>query len=102
MITFEMVQKDMIERLGFQEQPHFEKTSFRKNKKIFLTYNAAEDLICVKLTLEDQQSFELMTKGKIFAVPNKWGQQGWTLARLNQLEKVMYNDLIQTALSLFK
>ncbi|HRG20761.1 MAG TPA: hypothetical protein PLQ57_07010 [Saprospiraceae bacterium] len=102
MITFEFVQKDMLERLGLQEQPHFEKTSFRKNKKIFLTYNAAEDLICVKLKPEDQQSFELVAKGVIFAVPNKWGQQGWTLARLNQLEKDLYDDLIQTALAHFK
>ena len=102
MITFGFVQKDMIGRLGLQEQPHFEKTSFRKNKKIFLTYNAAEDLICVKLKPEDQQSFELVAKGKIFAVPNKWGLQGWTLARLNQLEKDLYDDLIQTALSQFK
>ncbi|MBK8109203.1 MAG: hypothetical protein IPK46_02115 [Saprospiraceae bacterium] len=70
--------------------------------KIFLTYNAAEDLICVKLKPEDQQSFELVAKGKIFAVPNKWGLQGWTLARLNQLEKDLYDDLIQTALSQFK
>lgn len=101
-MSFIALQKDMTERLGMQEMPHFEKTSFRKNKKIFLTYNAGEDLICVKLSPEDQQSFELVTKGQVYAVPNKWGKQGWTLAKLKQLSKPIYLDLIQTALIYFR
>lgn len=102
MISFDYVQKEMTDRWGLEEQPHFEKISFRKNKKIFLTYDAKEELICVKLSKEDQQSFELLTKGIIYAVPNKWGLQGWTLARMKHLTKVMYNDLIASAMQTFK
>ncbi|RYG06372.1 MAG: MmcQ/YjbR family DNA-binding protein, partial [Chitinophagaceae bacterium] len=64
------------------EQPHFEKTSFRINKKIFATLDVTKQQACVKFTATDQDIFCLFDKTVIYPVPNKWGNQGWTLISL--------------------
>lgn len=79
------------------EQPHFEKTSFRAKKKIFATYSKHEHRACLKLSETDQSIFCSFNKALIYPVPNKWGQQGWTLFELNQLEKEMIEAALETA-----
>ncbi len=39
------------------EQPHFEKTSFRVNKKIFATLDIENKRVCIKLSEIDQLVF---------------------------------------------
>lgn len=73
------------------EQPHLEKLSFKVGKKIFATYNGAHNRICVKLSLVDQGAFSSFDSTVIYPVPNRWGQQGWTLIRL---DKVLEETLI--------
>ncbi|MCS3795251.1 MmcQ/YjbR family DNA-binding protein [Niastella sp. OAS944] len=80
-----------------EEQPHFEKTSFRVKKKIFATHAAGSHIICVKLSAVDQSVFCAFDKTIIYPVDNKWGKQGWTLADLNKIRKPMLIDLLTTA-----
>lgn len=82
---------------GAEEQPHFEKTSFRVKKKIFATHATDSHIICVKLSEIDQSVFCAFDKTIIFPVDNKWGKQGWTLADLNKIKKPMLVDLLTTA-----
>jgi predicted DNA-binding protein (MmcQ/YjbR family) len=82
---------------GTEEAPHFEKTSFRINKKIFATLNVAENRICIKLSPIDQSVFCLYDKTVIYPVPNKWGTQGWTLVNLAKIKKAMLKDALTTA-----
>jgi predicted DNA-binding protein (MmcQ/YjbR family) len=79
------------------EAPHFEKTSFRVRKKIFATYDFQSKLACLKLSERDQDLFCLSDSSLIFPVPNKWGKQGWTLAKIDELEEEVILDLIRAA-----
>jgi hypothetical protein len=80
---------------GVEEQPHFEKTSFRVKKKIFATTDS--DIACVKLSEVDQSVFCAFDKTIIYPVNNKWGKQGWTLVELKKVPKDMLKDLLTTA-----
>lgn len=82
---------------GVEEQPHFEKTSFRVKKKIFATHATDSHIICVKLTEIDQSVFCAFDKTIIYPVNNKWGKQGWTLVELKKVRKDMLVDILTTA-----
>ncbi len=76
------------------EEPHFEKTSFRIKKKIFLTIDSARNRACVKLSLNDQSVFTSFNKEIIYPIPNKWGLLGWTLIELSTVPESMLRDAI--------
>lgn len=61
---------------GTVELPHFEKTSFRVNKKIFAILDTANLRACIKLSPVDQSVFCAFDKAVIYPVNNNWGQQG--------------------------
>ena len=82
---------------GTEEQPHFEKTSFRVKKKIFATHAADSHIVCVKLSEIDQSVFCAFDKTIIYPVDNKWGKQGWTLVDLKKIRKDMLVDVLTTA-----
>lgn len=79
------------------ELPHFEKTSFRVNKKIFATLNEKEKRACIRLSLTDQSVFCAFDTTIIYPVPNKWGKQGWTLISLAKIKKAMLKDALAQA-----
>lgn len=79
------------------EAPHFEKTSFRVKKKIFATFDSRTQLACVKLSETDQDLFCLFDSELIFPLPNKWGKQGWTLVKIEDLDKEVIRDLLCAA-----
>jgi hypothetical protein len=78
-----------------EEAPHFEKTSFRVKKKIFVTLDVANARACLKLTEIDQSVFS--TNPAIYPVPNKWGKQGWTFVELKKVNKKLLEDALHTA-----
>jgi hypothetical protein len=79
------------------EEPHFEKTSFRVRKKIFATYDETKNRACLKLTEADQDIFSLAAPGIIYPVDNKWGKQGWTLVELAKVRKILFSDALISA-----
>jgi hypothetical protein len=79
------------------EQPHFEKSSFRINKKIFLTLDVARKRGCVKLSAIDQDVFSAMQKEVIYPVPNAWGKQGWTFIELKDINIAVFRDILGAA-----
>lgn len=79
---------------GAVEQPHFEKTSFRVNKKIFATLDETKQLVVVKLTVEEQAVFCLYDTTVIYPVPGKWGLQGWTMIALKKVRREMLQDIL--------
>lgn len=64
------------------ENPHFEKISFRVNKKIFVTYDSTLNRACFKFSAQDQDVFTTSFKKVVYPVPNKWGQLGWTYVEM--------------------
>lgn len=79
------------------EEPHFEKTSFRVRKKIFATYDETKNRACLKLTEADQDIFSLAAPGIIYPVDNKWGKQGYTLVELAKVRKKLFSDALISA-----
>lgn len=80
-----------------EESPHFEKASFRVNKKIFVTLNEKEKLACVKLSEGDQSTLSVMNDEIMYPVPNKWGKQGWTFIMLEFVSKEALKDALTLA-----
>lgn len=80
-----------------EEDPHFEKTSFRVRKKIFATFDAEETTATLKLSLEDQDVFTAMGQGTVMRVPNAWGRQGWTLFDMKNVPAMLFYDALTAA-----
>jgi predicted DNA-binding protein (MmcQ/YjbR family) len=97
MISVNTVRKLALSFPETSEQPHFEKISFRVGKKIFATYDAKNSQACIKLSAKDQDIFSLYDNTVIFPVPNKWGQQGWTLIDMKKVRKDMFTDALTQA-----
>lgn len=79
------------------EEAHFEKTSFRINKKIFATYDAKLHKACLKLSDIDQDVFSAFDRSVIYPVNNKWGKQGWTFIEMKKIRKDMFVDALTCA-----
>jgi predicted DNA-binding protein (MmcQ/YjbR family) len=76
------------------EDLHFDKTSFRVNKKIFATYDSKLKRACIRLSEMDQYIFSTADRENIFPVDNKWGKQGWTLVELTKVRKDLFTDAL--------
>ena len=68
------------------QSPHFNKLSFRIGKKIFVTFDTATSLACFRFPAIEQSIYTAIDKGIIYAVPNKWGKQGWTFVDIHALQ----------------
>lgn len=97
MVTFETLRKLAMSFDEVTEEPHFEKTSFRVRKKIFVTYDEKTHRATVKLSEVDQDVFSLAGKGAIYPVDNKWGKRGWTIVELKEVSRPLLTDVITTA-----
>lgn len=82
---------------GATEEPHFEKTSFRVNKKIFATYDQKNNRACIKLSLVEQDVFSVADTTVIYAVPNKWGQQGWTFIEMDTVKSELFDAAVTSS-----
>jgi len=82
------------------EVPHFEKTSFRTNKKIFATLDTARQIACLKLTEIDQSVFCAIDSTIIYPVNNKWGKQGWTFIELKKVKKNILKEALSKAFTI--
>ncbi len=84
------------------EQPHFEKTSFRINKKIFATLDEKSGNACLKLDEVSQSVYSATAPGFIYPVKNKWGKQGWTIVELANIELTIASEMLQLSLELLE
>ena len=84
---------------GAEEQPHFEKPSFRVKKKIFMTLDEPKNIACIKLPEIEQDIFCTIDANVIYPVPNKWGKQGWTFINLKLIKKELFVEALTVAYS---
>jgi predicted DNA-binding protein (MmcQ/YjbR family) len=82
---------------GVEESPHFDKKSFRIAKKIFATLDTKTGVGCVKLSEVDQSAFSAYDASIVYAVPNKWGKQGWTNIDVHLIKDEALEDILKTA-----
>lgn len=97
MVNVETFRKLALSFSDTTEQPHFDKTSFRINKKIFATLDVKISRACLMLSEIDQSVFSAYDKSIIYPVPNKWGKQGATFVELKRVRKAMLKDALEQA-----
>ncbi len=97
MVNLEKFRKIALAYPEVMEDTHFDKISFRVKKKIFATYNPKNNQASVKLSLSDQDLYALIDKNTIYAVPNAWGRQGWTIVELSTIKEEIITAIIRSA-----
>jgi hypothetical protein len=81
---------------GTTEAPHFDRAAF-KVARIYVTLAADGRTANFKFTPEEQE-FKCLLAPKAFApVPNAWGKQGWTTAKLPTLSSADLKSALETA-----
>lgn len=86
--------------LGFanvNEQPHFDKQSFRVNKKIFATLDVKHNKATLKLPEVDQFVYCSYDKSIFFPATGSWGKQGWTIVELEKVSLTMIKEALGKA-----
>jgi hypothetical protein len=63
---------------GTAEKEHFGRPSYSVKKKIYMTLWLDDHRAVMKLSPEQQRAFHEEHPDAFAAVPNKWGQHGWT------------------------
>jgi hypothetical protein len=97
MVSIPVVRNVMLSFPETVELPHFEKASFRLGTKIIATISEKDKKVCVKLSEEEQALFSSHDPQVIYAVPNKWGKQGWTFIELSRIKKPLLTAILTTA-----
>lgn len=81
---------------GTTEAPHFDRTAF-KVARTYVTLAADGKSANFKFA-PDEQDLKCMTAADAFApVPNAWGKQGWTMAKLSALSTAELKDALTIA-----
>ena len=80
-----------------EQAPHFDRTAFKViGKRIFATLHHATDSANLKLSPEDQKAYCELGE-HIYAVPNKWGTQGWTTFELGKCAEEVLKSALESA-----
>ena len=72
--------------------------SYKYKSAVFLTLNFSKDRICLRLPAVEQSIFVDYAPEKIWKVPNQWGNYGWTLFSIEQLEWEVVKEAINVAM----
>lgn len=94
MVSIENFKKLALSFDKAQELPHFEKTSFRINKKIFATLDIPKKRAVLKFTEIDQSVFGAFDKSVIYPVPGAWGKKGFTFIELQKIRTDILKDAL--------
>jgi hypothetical protein len=86
--------------LAFQqvvELPHFNKTTFRVNKKIFASLDEKNRPAMLKFPAIEQDVYCRIDADIIYPVPGFWGNQGATYAELKCINRALQHDALTVA-----
>ncbi|MFT4155307.1 MmcQ/YjbR family DNA-binding protein [Parafilimonas sp.] len=85
---------------GTDEKPHFHRTAFTVNKKIFATLLAGDSTLNLMFDLQTQFIFCPPESDVIYPVPNKWGLKGATTINLKKANKKLVMSGLKEAYNL--
>jgi predicted DNA-binding protein (MmcQ/YjbR family) len=94
MVSIESFRKLAMSFPGASEEPHFDKTSFHINKKIFATFDKKNNRVVLKLNEIDQSIFCASNEMIFYPISSKWGKQGWTIVELSKVRPEMFEDAL--------
>ena len=94
MVTVETFRQMALSLPGAIESPHFDRASFRVNKKIFATMDEKNKIAVLMFSPLEQSVFCAFDKTIIYPVPGGWGKQGSTIFELGRIKKTMMKDAL--------
>ena len=77
------------------ELPHFDRASFRINKRIFATMDEKKKIAVLMFSPLEQSVFCAFDRSIIYPVPGGWGLQGSTIFELTKVKKAMLKDALK-------
>lgn len=95
MVTPETFRQMALSMPGAVELPHFEKASFRVNKRIFATLDEKKKTAVLMFSLVEQSVFCAFDRTIIYPVPGGWGRRGCTVFELSRIKKTMMKDALR-------
>ena len=84
------------------EKPHFNRTAFTVNKKIFATLSFKDETLNLMFDEQTQFIFCPPNSNVIYPVPNKWGLKGATTINLSKATNKLVKNALQEAYKLRK
>jgi len=94
MVTVETFRQMALSLPGVIELPHFDRASFRVNKRIFATMQEEKKIAVLMFSPLEQSVFCAFDKNIIYPVPGGWGRQGATTFELGKIKKAMLKDAL--------
>lgn len=83
---------------GTEQKLHFDRIGFKvAGKRMFATYLEKDNTANIFLTPAEQEVFCQMEPGKVYPVPNKWGEKGATTFELTRLAKGVVLEALLSA-----
>lgn len=87
MVSTDTLRKAALSFGQVTELPHFDKTSFRVNRKIFCTLDSNNNKVSIKLTEIEQSIYCKIDPSLIVPATGAWGKQGWTIFDFLKIKK---------------
>lgn len=81
---------------GTTEAPHFDRAAF-KVARIYVTLAADGRTANFMFTPDEQELKCVLAPGAFAPVPNAWGRQGWTTAKLAELSAAELKNALEMA-----
>jgi len=94
MVTVETFRQMALSLPDVIELPHFDRASFRVNKRIFATMDEKKKIAVLMFSPLEQSVFCAFDKTIIYPVPGGWGLQGSTIFELTKVKKAMLKDAL--------
>ena len=94
MVTVETFRQMALSLPDAIELPHFDKASFRINKRIFATLDEKKKIAVLMFSPLEQSVFCSFDKSIIYPVPGGWGRQGSTIFEMGKIKRAMMKDAL--------
>lgn len=94
MVTTAAFRQMALSLPGVVELPHFDRASFRVNKRIFATMQEKTNIAVLLFSPLQQSVFCAFDNTIIYPVPGGWGKQGSTIFELSKIKKAMLKDAL--------
>ena len=95
MVTAERFRQLALALPGAVELPHFDRASFRVNKKIFATLKEKDNIAVLMFSPLQQSVFCAFDKTIVYPVPGAWGLKGCTIFELGKVKQSMIKEALQ-------
>ena len=95
MVTVQAFRQMALSLSDTVELPHFERASFRVNKRIFATLSEKDNIAVLMLSPLQQSVFCAFDKTIIYPVAGGWGLKGATVFELGKMKKRMMKDALK-------